>query len=96
MKTFWVSIDYTDRRLGPRTARRGRINAGTPHLAVYRYLRAFWESADRKTRNDIRNSGLKIECRACANLQEAPAEVKAMLDNALKSRVLDALNGGGA
>jgi hypothetical protein len=64
VKTYYVSVGYTDRRIGPGVHSRGdRVEAGTPHLAIYRYLRSVWEKANRKQRNDMRRGGLKIECR---------------------------------
>jgi hypothetical protein len=79
-KEWIVGVTWTDRKLGPGVGTSKRQKAGSPHVAIYRAVRAILGDLNRKQRNDARR-GLTVTCRAAAPLQEAPQAVKRMVDD---------------
>jgi len=86
MKQFQVRLSFTDRRQGPGVGRSIPVDAGSLPGAVAKATREFWRGLNTKQRNDVRRSGLKVEAREKAQLQQAPREVYEMLDRAITRR----------
>ena len=86
MKQYNVRLSFTDRRQGPGIGRNIPVDASSFPGAIARATREFWKGLSTKQRNDARRSGLKIEAREKAQLQQAPAEVYRMLDQAIAGR----------
>src|SRR5260370_18736480 len=86
MKQFIVRLSFTDRRQGPGVGRSISAEASNLPGAVSKATRTFWKSLTTKQRNDARRSGVKIDIREKAQLQEAPAEVYRMVDRAIAGR----------
>lgn len=59
--TFNLRFSFTDRKTGPGYGRSLRVEANTLPVAIGKATREFWHSLDRKQRNDVRRSGLKVE-----------------------------------
>jgi len=83
MKQYTVRLSFTDRRQGPGVGRSIPAEASNLPGAVAKATREFWKGLTTKQRNDARRSGMKIEAREKAQLQEAPAEVYRMVDQAI-------------
>jgi len=86
MKTYTVRLSFTDRRQGPGTGRSIKVEASSFPGAIAKAAREFWKSLNKKERNDVRRSGLKIEAQEKVQLEEAPKEVYAMVDRAIARR----------
>ena len=84
MKQFQVRLSFTDRRQGPGVGRSIPVDASSFPGAIARATREFWKGLSTKQRNDARRSGVKIEAREKAQLQEAPAEVYRMFEQAVR------------
>ncbi len=82
MKQYTVRLSFTDRRQGPGVGRSIPAEASNLPGAVSKATREFWKSLTTKQRNDARRSGVKIEAREKVQLQQAPAEVYRMFEQA--------------
>jgi hypothetical protein len=56
-----IRLSFTDRKQGPGTGRSVTRTASTIRAAVSHAVGDFWSTLDRKQRNDVRTSGMKIE-----------------------------------